>query len=203
MDIIRRGRKKLFPQRITLPMTDTQLEAVDSRLREGETRLEFIRKAIDDEIGCRFSRNSSGPSQTPHLRASIVHEDGLYHYLGDWFDCGDCHMPVRGIGFSPDAAVSALLAAASLGHAEFVLVTGALTFPPRKGFVGPPEFAAGCRVFSNDGIGGFEPFIDGIVGMERETLKHAIEARGRRWAAIGREDRNREISHRAAVGFRL
>lgn len=44
------GRKKLFAERITLPLTTETLERLDTLLHEGEVRLDLIREAIDREL---------------------------------------------------------------------------------------------------------------------------------------------------------
>lgn len=44
------GRKKEFPDRITLPLADGVLAKIDSVLSNGEPRLDLIREAIEREI---------------------------------------------------------------------------------------------------------------------------------------------------------
>lgn len=43
-------RDKLFPIRITLPLTTRMLARADAALGDGETRLDLIRKALDAEL---------------------------------------------------------------------------------------------------------------------------------------------------------
>lgn len=44
------GRKKLWAERITLPLSTETLERVDASLDEGEARLDLIRDAIEREL---------------------------------------------------------------------------------------------------------------------------------------------------------
>lgn len=44
------GRKKLWTERITLPLTTETLERLDTLLHEGEIRLDLIREAIEKEL---------------------------------------------------------------------------------------------------------------------------------------------------------
>lgn len=44
------GRKKEFPNRITLPLSDEMLAGIDASLSEGEARLDLIREAIEREL---------------------------------------------------------------------------------------------------------------------------------------------------------
>jgi hypothetical protein len=44
------GRKKEFPNRITLPLADEMLAGIDAVLSAGEPRLDMIREAIEREI---------------------------------------------------------------------------------------------------------------------------------------------------------
>lgn len=53
MEILARGRKKLFGERITLPLADDMLQAVDASLGKGEPRLAFVREAIQRELSRR------------------------------------------------------------------------------------------------------------------------------------------------------
>lgn len=50
------GRKKLWPERITLPLTTETLERLDALLHEGEVRLDLIREAIEKELKRRERR---------------------------------------------------------------------------------------------------------------------------------------------------
>lgn len=43
-------RKKLFPVRITLPLTEKMIERIDATLEDGETRVDAIRAAIATEL---------------------------------------------------------------------------------------------------------------------------------------------------------
>jgi metal-responsive CopG/Arc/MetJ family transcriptional regulator len=44
------GRKKEFPNRITLPLSDEMLAGIDEALRDDEARLGLIRTAIEREL---------------------------------------------------------------------------------------------------------------------------------------------------------
>lgn len=44
------GRKKLWPLRLTLPLSSETVERMDSSLEEGEKRLDLIREAIEREL---------------------------------------------------------------------------------------------------------------------------------------------------------
>jgi hypothetical protein len=44
------GRKKVYPERITLTLTTEKVEAIDASLEKGEARLDMIRTAIDREL---------------------------------------------------------------------------------------------------------------------------------------------------------
>lgn len=44
------GRKKLWPERLTLPISTEMLEKIDAMLAGDETRLDLIREAIDREL---------------------------------------------------------------------------------------------------------------------------------------------------------
>ena len=56
------GRKKLFAERITLPLSADMLSKLDASLREGEVRLDMIRGAIAHEI----ERRANGQSVATH-----------------------------------------------------------------------------------------------------------------------------------------
>lgn len=44
------GRKKLWPVRLTLPLTTETVARMDSALADGEARLDLIREAIEREL---------------------------------------------------------------------------------------------------------------------------------------------------------
>lgn len=44
------GRKKLWDERILLPLTSEMLERLDAALQDGEARLDLIRAAIEQEL---------------------------------------------------------------------------------------------------------------------------------------------------------
>ncbi len=44
------GRKKLWDERILLPLKTETLERIDTALRDGEARLDMIREAIEREL---------------------------------------------------------------------------------------------------------------------------------------------------------
>jgi hypothetical protein len=44
------GRKKLWDERILLPLKSETLEKIDAALADGEARLDLIREAIDREL---------------------------------------------------------------------------------------------------------------------------------------------------------
>jgi hypothetical protein len=52
------GRKKLWPERLTLPLTTEMVSEMDSALLDGETRLDLVRQAIERELKRR--KRSSG-----------------------------------------------------------------------------------------------------------------------------------------------
>jgi hypothetical protein len=50
------GRKKLWPERLTLPVSTEMLEQIDAALGKDEVRLDFIRSAIERELKRRRRR---------------------------------------------------------------------------------------------------------------------------------------------------
>lgn len=52
------GRKKEFPNRITLPLSDEMLAGIDAALSEDEARLDLIREAIERELKRRGKAKS-------------------------------------------------------------------------------------------------------------------------------------------------
>lgn len=44
------GRKKLWTERLTLPLDEPTVTRIDACLEEGEARLDMIRSAIDREL---------------------------------------------------------------------------------------------------------------------------------------------------------
>jgi hypothetical protein len=52
------GRKKLWPERLTLPLTTETVEQMDAALQEEETRLDLIREAIERELKRRARKGS-------------------------------------------------------------------------------------------------------------------------------------------------
>jgi hypothetical protein len=54
------GRKKLYPVRLTLPLTDTIAADIDSARGE-QPRVDFIRQAIEREIKRRKSKSVCKP----------------------------------------------------------------------------------------------------------------------------------------------
>lgn len=44
------GRKKLWPERLTLPLTTEMVVRMDGALQADETRLDLIRQAIEKEL---------------------------------------------------------------------------------------------------------------------------------------------------------
>lgn len=50
------GRKKLWNQRILLPLASETLERIDANLVEDEARLDLIREAIEKELKRRERR---------------------------------------------------------------------------------------------------------------------------------------------------
>ena len=51
------GRKKLWDERILLPLASETLEKIDAALADGEARLDLIREAIDRELKRRTRRS--------------------------------------------------------------------------------------------------------------------------------------------------
>jgi hypothetical protein len=54
------GRKKLYPVRLTLPLTDTIAADIDPARGE-QPRVDFIRQAIEREIRRRKSKSAGKP----------------------------------------------------------------------------------------------------------------------------------------------
>jgi hypothetical protein len=52
------GRKKLWDERILLPLASGTLERLDAALQDDETRLDLIRSAIERELKRRERRMS-------------------------------------------------------------------------------------------------------------------------------------------------
>lgn len=46
----RMARAKLYPERITLPLTTEMLKRADAAIEAGEDRVSLIRKALDREL---------------------------------------------------------------------------------------------------------------------------------------------------------
>ncbi len=44
------GRKKIWTERLTLPLTEETVQRLDTALRDDETRLDLIREAIEREL---------------------------------------------------------------------------------------------------------------------------------------------------------
>lgn len=53
------GRKKLWTERLTLPLSDEQVAAIDASLADGEARLDMIREAIERELKRRARAKKS------------------------------------------------------------------------------------------------------------------------------------------------
>jgi hypothetical protein len=53
-----KGRKKLWDERILLPLASGTLERLDAALQDDETRLDLIRSAIERELKRRERRMS-------------------------------------------------------------------------------------------------------------------------------------------------
>lgn len=51
------GRKKLWDERILLPLTTETLGRIDAGLADGENRLDLIREAIERELKRRARRS--------------------------------------------------------------------------------------------------------------------------------------------------
>jgi hypothetical protein len=51
------GRKKLWDERILLPLAAETVKRMDAALREGETRLDLVREAIEKELKRRERRS--------------------------------------------------------------------------------------------------------------------------------------------------
>lgn len=51
------GRKKLWDERILLPLASETLQKIDAALADGEARLDLIREAIDRELKRRERRS--------------------------------------------------------------------------------------------------------------------------------------------------
>jgi hypothetical protein len=51
------GRKKLWPERLTLPLATETVERMDAQLGDGEARLDMIREAIERELKRREKRS--------------------------------------------------------------------------------------------------------------------------------------------------
>jgi metal-responsive CopG/Arc/MetJ family transcriptional regulator len=54
------GRKKLWTERLTLPLTAEMVARMDAALAEGEARLDLIRAAIERELKRRERKAASG-----------------------------------------------------------------------------------------------------------------------------------------------
>jgi hypothetical protein len=57
------GRKKLYPVRLTLPLTEAAAADIDSARGE-QPRVDFIRQAIEREIKRRRSRSGGKPKKS-------------------------------------------------------------------------------------------------------------------------------------------
>jgi len=50
------GRKKLWTERLTVPLNEEQVTRMDAALADGEARLDLIREAIERELKRRERR---------------------------------------------------------------------------------------------------------------------------------------------------
>lgn len=50
------GRKKLWTERLTVPLNEEQVSRMDAALQDGEARLDLIREAIERELKRRERR---------------------------------------------------------------------------------------------------------------------------------------------------
>jgi hypothetical protein len=53
------GRPKQFSNRIQLPLTAETLAAIDAGLQQDQTRLDFIRQAIEEKLAQRAEARTS------------------------------------------------------------------------------------------------------------------------------------------------
>ncbi len=51
------GRKKLWAERLTLPLATETVERMDAQLGDGEARVDLIREAIERELKRRERRS--------------------------------------------------------------------------------------------------------------------------------------------------
>lgn len=54
------GRKKLWSERLTLPLAAETVERIDAVLEDGEARLDVIRAGIERELKLRERKSSKG-----------------------------------------------------------------------------------------------------------------------------------------------
>jgi hypothetical protein len=79
MNFLKRGRKKLFDNRILLPLTEQMLGDIDTTLAGGESRVDFIRHAIEAKIMLnRCETSSHGQSATRMLGTPLDDEDSRH-----------------------------------------------------------------------------------------------------------------------------
>jgi metal-responsive CopG/Arc/MetJ family transcriptional regulator len=73
MELLARGRRKLFGERITLPLADDMLQAVDANLEKGEPRLAFVRDAIQRELARRAELQSQSRYYLRATLSEVIH----------------------------------------------------------------------------------------------------------------------------------
>lgn len=165
MDIVARGRRKLFGERITLPLSGDMLGDIDASLDRGEARLAFVREAIRREL----SRRSSARDRY-FLRAAISEEiNGKVFFTVELRSRDAVVYSISQYRTSGDEAIGSILDLGIEFGVDAVVVTGTLPCAVNLRDADDDLPYEAARTYVRRG-GVFEPFNEFPIHMESYSM---------------------------------
>jgi hypothetical protein len=168
MGMIARGRKKIFGERITLPLATDMLGRIDACLETGEARLSFLRDAIEKEL-----RRREASTDVHYVRATLSKPfNGKTFYKLELRDRSSALFEESGYHDRCRGAVHAILYRAMEFGVDVVVVTGWI--PVLRGLEEAPFEAARTYVKVD---GEFSPLVEHPVGKEElDSVEYGLKA---------------------------
>ncbi|MCV9964895.1 hypothetical protein OIU34_23665 [Pararhizobium sp. BT-229] len=205
MNFLKRGRKKVFGSRILLPLTDAMLEEIDARLERPETRVDFIRRAIEAKLAQAadvtetVEQIADYMDSMRHIRASITrNSNGLFHYICKLHYWGDDVPTMTGIAPTLKEARKEILAIAA-GYDIWADVVVCCEFIHPASSDDPA--VSRCHAYLAYGGYDFKHVEEGSASEAKEVLKRAIGIRIRENGVQQAEAKQREKQHAEAFNF--